>query len=85
MEQLGSHWMDFDKFDIWGPLENMTIKIQVWLKSDKNNGYFTWKTVHSILIAFPTAHFLIPSRSICKVSMLLLFMRKVEKLIPISF
>ena len=45
MEQLGCHWMYCD--EIWRltflfrePVE----KVQVSLKYDKNNGYFTWRT-----------------------------------------
>jgi hypothetical protein len=45
--ELDSHWTDF--YEIW----YLTIffpksveKIQVYLKSDKNNGYFTWKTMY---------------------------------------
>jgi len=36
MGQLGSHW----KFDIWVFFEKPVEKIQVSLKSDKNNGYY---------------------------------------------
>ena len=43
MEQIGSHWKDF--------YENLIIvrksveKIQVPLKSEKNDGYFTWRPI----------------------------------------
>jgi hypothetical protein len=47
MEQLDSHWTDFN--DIW----NLSIfiksveKIQVLLKSDKNNGWYcTWGPIY---------------------------------------
>ena len=46
MEQLGSQWTNFD--ETWylrlflKPFE----KIQALLKSDKNNGYFTWKPIY---------------------------------------
>jgi len=40
MEQLGSHWTDFH--EIWG----FFAKIQVSLKSDKNSGYFTWRSIN---------------------------------------
>ena len=36
----------FKKFDIWWFFENLSKKIQVSSKSDKNNGYFTWRTIH---------------------------------------
>jgi hypothetical protein len=46
MEQHSSQWADFMKFDIWGFFENLSRKIWVSLKSDKNNGYFTWRPMH---------------------------------------
>jgi hypothetical protein len=42
MEQLGSHWTDFR--DIWHLsvfVRKSVENIEVSLKSDKNNGYFT--------------------------------------------
>jgi hypothetical protein len=39
--EFGSQWADFMKFDICGFFENLSEKIQVPLKSDKNSG-----TVH---------------------------------------
>jgi hypothetical protein len=33
------------KFDIWGFFEKSVEKIQIWLKCDANNGYFTWNPV----------------------------------------
>jgi len=41
MQQLGSHWTDFH--EIWYLIIFRTTveKIQVSLKSDKKNGYFT--------------------------------------------
>jgi hypothetical protein len=38
VEQLGSHWTDFD--ETWYFRKSVE-KIKVLLKSDKNNGYFT--------------------------------------------
>ena len=42
MEQLGSHWTDFQEIYIW---EFFFLKSvmnnQVWLKYEKNNGHFT--------------------------------------------
>jgi hypothetical protein len=42
MEQLGSHWTDFDEtwyLSFRVPVE----KNQVRLEYDKNNGHFTWR------------------------------------------
>jgi len=39
---------NFLKFDIWVFLEKIFEKIKVWLKSNKNNGYFTRR--HTFLI-----------------------------------
>jgi hypothetical protein len=44
MEQLGSHWMDFHKI-----FRQSLEKIQVSLKSDKNNRRFTWRPIHIFL------------------------------------
>ena len=43
MEQLGSHWTDFDEILYFRFFQKSVDKIQVSLKSDKNNGYFTWR------------------------------------------
>jgi hypothetical protein len=43
MEQLGSPWQDFH--EIWRFFRKSVEKIQVSLKSDKNNGSFTWRPV----------------------------------------
>jgi len=40
MEQLGSHWTDF--YDILSIFLKPVKKIQVSLKSDKNNWYWYW-------------------------------------------
>ena len=47
MKQLGSHWMDFD--DIWylGFFWKSVANIQVSLKFDKKNIYFTWRHFHN--------------------------------------
>ena len=46
MKQLGSHWTDCDGIlyygIFWKPVDN----IQVLLKSDNNNGYFTWRPIY---------------------------------------
>ena len=41
MEQLGSHWTDFNENLYSSSFQKSVQKIHVWLKSDKNNGYFT--------------------------------------------
>jgi hypothetical protein len=43
IDHLGSHWMDFHEIWLWLFFENLPKNIQVWLKSDKNNGHFTWR------------------------------------------
>jgi hypothetical protein len=40
MEQLGSHWTDFDETWYLSFFRESVEKIQVSLKSDKNSGYF---------------------------------------------
>ena len=46
MEQLGSYWTDFD--EVWRCFffRKYIDKIQVLLKSDKNNCYLTWRRFH---------------------------------------
>jgi hypothetical protein len=46
MEQLGSHWTDFHEILYLNIFRKSLQKIQVSLKSGKNNGYFTWRPVH---------------------------------------
>jgi hypothetical protein len=41
MEQLGSHWTDFHEIWYLNIFRKFVEKIQVSLKSDKNNRYFT--------------------------------------------
>jgi hypothetical protein len=43
MEQLVSHWTDFDETWYLSFFFKPVEKIQVALKSDKNNEHFTWK------------------------------------------
>jgi hypothetical protein len=38
VEQLGSHWTDFDEIWYLSNFQKFVEKIQVSLKSDKNNG-----------------------------------------------
>ena len=45
MEKLGSQQQIFTKFGIWVFLRNLE-EIQVLLKSDKNNRYFTWRRLY---------------------------------------
>jgi hypothetical protein len=51
MKQPGFHWTDFN--DIWylSIFRKSVEKIQAPLKSDKNNGYFTWMPIHILLIS----------------------------------
>jgi hypothetical protein len=46
MEQLGSHWTDFDETWYLGLFRKSVEKIQISLKSDKNNVYFTWRRLN---------------------------------------
>jgi hypothetical protein len=41
MEQLSSHWTDFDETRCLSFFRKYVEKSKVSLKSDKNNGYFT--------------------------------------------
>jgi hypothetical protein len=41
----------FIKFYIWYFFENLQKKIQVSLKSDKNNGHFTWIPINILMIS----------------------------------
>ena len=46
VEQLDSHWTDFDEIWYLSLFRKSVLKIQVSLKSDKNNGCFTWRRFH---------------------------------------
>jgi len=46
MGQLGSHRMDFHEIWYLSSFKKSVQKIQVLLKPDKNNRYFTWKPVY---------------------------------------
>jgi hypothetical protein len=46
MEQLGSHWTDFDETWYLRFCQKSVDRIQVSLQSDKNNGYFTGRCFH---------------------------------------
>jgi hypothetical protein len=56
MEQLGSHWTDFHGIRYLSIFRKSVEKIQVSFKSDKNNGYCTWRPIyicyHISLISF---------------------------------
>jgi hypothetical protein len=41
MEQLGPHWTDFREIWYLSIFQKYVENIQVWLKSDTSNGYFT--------------------------------------------
>ena len=45
MEQLGYQWTDFHEIRCLSMFRNNVAKIQVSLKSEKNNGYFTWRQI----------------------------------------
>jgi hypothetical protein len=46
MEHLGSHWTDFHEIWYLRIFRTSVEKIQVPLKSDKNNGYLTWISMY---------------------------------------
>jgi hypothetical protein len=46
MEQLGSHWTDIHEIWYLCVFRKSVEDIQVSLKSDKNNGYFTWRPLY---------------------------------------
>jgi hypothetical protein len=45
--QLGSHWTHFHEVWYLSIFRNPVENIPVWLKSDKNNGYFTWRLMYT--------------------------------------
>jgi hypothetical protein len=45
MEQLGSHWLDFHEIWYLWIFRKSVENIQVALKSENNNAYFTWRTI----------------------------------------
>jgi hypothetical protein len=47
MKQHDFHWKDFHKIWYYNIFPKPVEKIQFLLKSDKNNGYFTWRPMHS--------------------------------------
>jgi len=49
MEQLGSHWPDFHEIWYLSIFRKSVEKIKVPLRSDMNNGYFTWRTIYFLI------------------------------------
>ena len=46
MEQLGSDWTDFHEIWYFSIVRKSVEKIDVLLKSDNNNEYFTWRPMY---------------------------------------
>ena len=46
MEQLGSHWKDLHEIWSLSIIQSSLEKFLVSLKSDKNNGYFTFRSIY---------------------------------------
>ena len=46
MEQVGSHWADIHEIWRLNIFWKSVKKIQVSLKSDKNNRYFAWRVIY---------------------------------------
>jgi len=47
MEKLGLYWTDFNEICYLSIFQESVQKFQTSLKSDKDNGYFIWKPIHS--------------------------------------
>jgi hypothetical protein len=45
MKQLTPHWTDFHEILHLSIFKKSVQKIHVWLKSDNNNGYITWRPI----------------------------------------
>jgi hypothetical protein len=54
MEQLGSQWTDFQENRYFSIFQNSFEKIQVSLKSHKNNGYFIRRPMYVFIISRST-------------------------------
>jgi len=52
MEQLGSHWTDFNDIRLVCIFRNYVETVQDSLQSDKNNGYFTWRPMYNFYHIF---------------------------------
>jgi hypothetical protein len=46
IKQFGCHWTSFYEILYLNIFQKSVDKIQVSLKSDKNNGYLTWRPIH---------------------------------------
>jgi len=46
MEQLVSHWSDFNEIQYLRIFRNPIERMQISLKPDKNNGYLTWRPTY---------------------------------------
>jgi len=46
MEHLGAHWENFHEILYLSTFRKSVQRIQVSLKSNKNNGYFTWRPIY---------------------------------------
>jgi hypothetical protein len=46
MKQLGSHWTDFHEIWCFSIFRKSVEKVQVALKSDNYNGWFTWRPIY---------------------------------------
>ena len=46
MEQLGSHWTDFHEIWYLNVFETTCRENSSFKKSDRKNGYFTWRSTH---------------------------------------
>ena len=51
MEQLGTHWTDFHGTRYLSIFRKSVEKIQLSLKSDNNNEYFTWRFMYFFIIS----------------------------------
>ena len=51
MEHFGSYWTDFLEILCLSIFQKSDLKIQVSLKSDKNNGYFTRRLIAFLIIS----------------------------------
>jgi hypothetical protein len=51
VKQLYSHWTDFNKVWHWSIFRKSVEKIQISLKPDENNRYFTWRPIYIFIIS----------------------------------
>ena len=49
--ELGFHWTDFHETLYLSIFRKSVDKVEVWLKSDKNNGYFTWRPMFILIVS----------------------------------